>query len=98
MSDDKNSPIRNESWLFSEAAARSIHYLELDLAWRAAQALREERDNVRRALEYSPEDNNELPEHVICEREFPFASLDSSLFDNNAVDTTRLDQTDETVF
>ena len=82
MSDNSNSPIRNESWLFSAAAARSIHYLELDLAWRSAQALREDRDNVRRALEYPPEGNSELPEYVVREREFPFTSLDSSLFEN----------------
>ena len=94
MSDDNSTPIRNESWLFSRAAARSIHYRELELAWRAAQALREDRDNDRRALGRLLDGDSELPEHVIREREFPFGALDASLFSTDAVDVTRRDRVD----
>ena len=92
MSEDNDAPEANESWLFSESARQAISYCELNLAWQATQALREERDSVRRALEYPSESDNELPEHVVREREFPFASFDSSLFGNNAVDATRPDR------
>ncbi|XP_036142872.1 uncharacterized protein LOC118645594 [Monomorium pharaonis] len=71
MSKNNDAAIANDSWLHSEQATRAIEYCEQDFI--------EARDRVRRELD--PYDS-ELPENVVREREFPFANLDASLFQN----------------